>query len=316
MPGGYPAERPEIQWCGGRRGVGALSRGRVADSHTDLAGVTRIVSVPLKPMASIDRRRISDVNAGAAMPPFSEFIVYVDESGDHSLTTINREFPLFVLTFCVFRKEEYVTRIVPALQGLKFKTFGHDMVVMHEREIRKAEGPFTFLTDATRRGVFMTDLNTFAEDAPMTIIAVVIRKAALAKKAADAENLYHFALRSGLECLDGILCAQHQHEPLTHIVFEARGKKEDAELELEFRRICDGANHRSERLNFQIIIADKQINSTGLQLADLTARPIGRYVLNPTQPNRAYEIIKKKLYTCPMTGRVDGFGMKCYPESE
>lgn len=117
------------------------------------------------------------------MSSFGEFIVYADESGDHSLTTVNREFPLFVLTFCVFRKQEYVTRVVPALQHLKFKTFGHDMVVMHEREIRKAEGPFAFLTDAPRRGVFMADLNTFVEDAPMTIVAVVIRKAALAKKA-------------------------------------------------------------------------------------------------------------------------------------
>lgn len=250
------------------------------------------------------------------MPSFSNFIVYVDESGDHSLTTINREFPLFVLTFCLFRKDDYVAKVVPALQQLKFQTFGHDMVVMHEREIRKAEGPFVFLTDAARRAEFMAGLNTFVSAAPMTIVAVVIRKADLTRKAAAAENLYHFALRSGLECLDGILRAQGQHESVTHVVFEARGKKEDAELELEFRRVSGGANHRSERLNLEIIIADKQINSTGLQLADLTARPIGRFVLNPTQPNRAYEIIQNKLHTCPETGRVDGFGLKCYPESQ
>lgn len=250
------------------------------------------------------------------MLPFSEFVVYVDESGDHSLTTINREFPLFVLTFCVFRKEDYVTRVVPALQRLKFKTFGHDAVVLHEREIRKAEGPFAFLTDATRRGEFMAGLNTFVEDAPAQILATVIRKDALVKKAAGAENPYHFALRSGLERLTDLLRAQSQHDRLTHIVFEARGKKEDAELELEFRRACDGANARSERLNFEIVLADKQINSTGLQLADLTARPIARYVINPAQPNRAYEIIQKKLPPDPVSGHADGFGVKCHPESE
>lgn len=250
------------------------------------------------------------------MSAFSEYVVYVDESGDHSLTTINREFPLFVLTFCVFRKEEYVSQVVPALQRVKFKTFGHDMVVMHEREIRKAEGAFTFLTDAARRSVFMADLNTVVESAPMVIVAVVIRKAALSKKVSDAGNLYHFALRSGLECLHGILRDRNQQELPTHIVFEARGKKEDAELELEFRRICDGGNSRGERLSFQIVVADKQINSTGLQLADLTARPIGRYVLNPAQPNRAYDIIKVKLHACAETGRVEGFGLRCHPESE
>lgn len=119
-----------------------------------------------------------------------------------------------------------------------------------------------------------------------------------------------------MECLDDILRTQGQDAALTHMVFEARGKKEDAELELEFRRVCDGANYRNERLNFQIIVADKKINSTGLQLADLTARPIGRYIMNPKQPNRAYEVIQKKLYACSETGRVEGFGLKCYPESE
>lgn len=250
------------------------------------------------------------------MPPFSEFVVYADESGDHSLTTINSEFPLFVLTFCVFRKEDYVSRVVPALQRLKFATFGHDVVVMHEREIRKAEGAFAFLTDAKRRGEFMTGLNAFVEAAPVQILAAVIRKAALAKAAVDSDNPYHFALRSGLERLAELMRSQTQHERLTHVIFEARGKKEDAELELEFRRVCDGANARSERLNFEIVIADKQINSTGLQLADLTARPIGRYILNPAQPNRAYEIIQKKLPPCPLTGQAEGFGVRCYPESE
>lgn len=251
------------------------------------------------------------------MSGFSDCIVYADESGDHS-RTVNREFPLFVLTFCVFQKEDYITRMVPALQRLKFKTFGHDMVVMHEREIRKAEGPFTILTDAPQRQAFMAGLNTLVEDAPMAIVAVVIRKALLVKlkKDADSENFYHIALRLGLECLSGMLLAKGQQQLVTHIVFEARGKKEDKELELEFRRVCDGANGLRERLNFQIILADKQINSTGLQLADLTARPIGRHVMDATQPNRAFEILQKKLYTCPATGRLEGFGLICHPESE
>jgi hypothetical protein len=59
----------------------------------------------------------------------------------------------------------------------------------------------------------------------------------------------------------------------------SRGAKEDKELELEFRRICDGANFFRKPLPFDIIIVDKKTNSEGLQLADLTARPIGLSVL-------------------------------------
>ena len=244
--------------------------------------------------------------------PFSDLIIYVDESGDHSLATVNKEFPLFVLTFCIFKKSDYSDQVVPAFQRLKFKTFGHDMVVMHEREIPKAEGHFAFLTDAQRRDGFMSDLNQFVAESNFQIIAIALKKELLAGKS-HLENLYHMALRLALESLDQIIHVNGHRDAMTYIVFEARGRKEDNELELEFRRICDGANHRKKRLNFQIIIADKRINSTGLQLADLTARPIGRLVMNPDQPNRAYEIIREKIAKDPDSGAIEGFGLKIDP---
>lgn len=40
---------------------------------------------------------------------FSEFVVYVDESGDHSLTSIDRNYPVFVLAFCIFYKDHYLS---------------------------------------------------------------------------------------------------------------------------------------------------------------------------------------------------------------
>lgn len=43
------------------------------------------------------------------------------------------------------------------------------------------------------------------------------------------------------------------------------------------------------------VFADKKSNSCGLQLADLTARPIGIHYLRPEQDNAAYEIIKLKI---------------------
>lgn len=41
----------------------------------------------------------------AAQPPerrYSDFVVYVDESGDHSLASIDPNYPVFVLALCVF----------------------------------------------------------------------------------------------------------------------------------------------------------------------------------------------------------------------
>ena len=72
----------------------------------------------------------------------SDYIVYVDESGDHGLNKIDPTYPLFVLAFRIFHKSTYTNDIVPSLQRFKFKHFGHDMIVLHEHEIRKGEGPF------------------------------------------------------------------------------------------------------------------------------------------------------------------------------
>ena len=58
---------------------------------------------------------------------FSDYIVYVDEK-DHSLTSINEDYPVFVLC-CIVNKKEYCNQIVPKLQQLKMRTFGHDQIV-------------------------------------------------------------------------------------------------------------------------------------------------------------------------------------------
>ena len=65
------------------------------------------------------------------------------------------------------------------------------------------------------------------------------------------------------------------------VIFESRGAKEDDQLELEFRRVCAGANYNGLELPFKAVFASKQTNSGGLQLADLVARPIGRHGPRP-----------------------------------
>ena len=74
--------------------------------------------------------------------PYSKYIVYVDESGDHSLQSIDNNYPVFVLAFCIFHKRHYSEAIVPALEKFKFNHFGHDQIVLHENEIRKEKGAF------------------------------------------------------------------------------------------------------------------------------------------------------------------------------
>ena len=108
-----------------------------------------------------------------------------------------------------------------------------------------------------------------------------------------------------------------EHHKKTHVVVECRGKKEDAELELEFRRICDGNNRFGIHLPFDILFSDKKAMSSGLQVADLVARPIGLNTLKPNQENRAFEALKVKLF-CDRgrAGAGEGYGgvgLKIFP---
>lgn len=236
------------------------------------------------------------------MAKYSDYIVYVDESGDHSLTSIDPQFPVFALSFCVVRKDEYMAQVVPAVQALKFKYWGHDAVVLHEHEIRKSKGDFTWLlTDRARREAFYEDLNTVMVDAPITVIGSVIDKVKLTKKYAQPRNPYELAVHFCLERLLMFLMSEDQTGKRVHVVFECRGTAEDADLELTFRRIVDGANHWGwvqrdfSAMEFEPKFAKKSVNSTGLQLADLTARPIAINTLRPDQPNRAFDVILTKM---------------------
>ncbi len=191
---------------------------------------------------------------------------------------------------------------VPAILKFKFGLWGHDAVVLHEHDIRKSKGPFVILmTDRALRERFHDDLNRLMEAMPMTIFAAVIDKLRLRAGSAVPDNPYRVALRFCMDRLHGMLCAAGQHGRAVHVIFESRGRKEDRELELEFRRIAanDSRDHRDGRdfgsFDFQPVFVPKAANSVGLQLADLTARPIALSYLRPNQPNRAFEIVRPRI---------------------
>jgi len=158
----------------------------------------------------------------------------------------------------------------------------------------KGKARFEFLFNKERRDEFQADLSGIIETSEFILAASVIRKESLKGKVDDGVNLYHVALRLGLERIFHFLASKGQESSTTFVVFEARGRNEDKDLELEFRRVCDGQNSLNAQLPFDVIIADKQCNSSGLQLADLVARPVGRKTLKPEQPNRAYDTLATK----------------------
>lgn len=252
------------------------------------------------------------------MTEYSDYIVYVDESGDHGLKTIDPQYPIFSLAFCIFKKADYIATITPALNALKLKYWGHCDVVFHAHDIRKSmSGDWSILNSPQTRNSFLHDLSTLIQDTPFDVISCVIKKDALMRYPTP-KNPYQLAMLFCMERLNNWLLRNGQAVKTLQIQFEARGKTEDAELELEFRRVCDNAagtvNSGTDfaKIDYRIRFMDKQSNSTGLQIADLVARPIGLKVFRPEQTNQAFDVIKGKLITHP-NGDYEGRGLKIFP---
>ena len=127
--------------------------------------------------------------------PFSDYLIFADESGDHGLTTFEASYPVFVLVFVLVRKDHYLSAVVPAIQQLKLDVFGHDQVILHERDIRRQSPPFGFLRqDAGVRGAFLERLNAVVAGVEFEIIAAVIHKDRLKQRYASPWNPYDIAL--------------------------------------------------------------------------------------------------------------------------
>lgn len=169
------------------------------------------------------------------MATFNDYIVFADESGDHGLDSIDKNYPMFVLAFCLFEKRTYAEDVAPAILKLKFKHFGHDQFILHERDIRKARGPFSFLQNRNLREPFLNDLNMLVEQSKFLLIASAIRKDKLNRQYSDPDNPYHIAMAFGLERIFLHLKSIGCNTGATYLLFESRGKKEDNDIELEFR---------------------------------------------------------------------------------
>jgi Protein of unknown function (DUF3800) len=234
-----------------------------------------------------------------ALSEFSDYIVFVDESGSPTLSPIDPNHPVFVLVFCVIKKSVYCDVIQPAIKRLKFEFFGHDMTVLHSADIRKRRGEFNILMNQKKREAFLERLDGIIISSDVNITASVIDKTALVDEGLGHKNPYHIGMDMCLLRLDRYLRDNHQDGKLTHIIAEARGKAEDKDLMAAFEHSVSEFSKLMPKfgsMKFKLQFAEKKINSAGLQLADLFGHPIGRHVINPSQPNHAFDIVKDKIW--------------------
>lgn len=268
----------------------------------------------------VDGRIFPRKRPKASVPhPSCNCLIFLDECGAHHLTAVDA-FPVFCLAAVVVREADY--------QGLdlqftawKARDLASANFVVHEPDIRNRLGPWR----SPRREAVLEALRQILERLDFTVVASVLRRPAYVNQwglASPDRSLPNHPYLMSLDFLFERIVMTLQarfNGGRAKVIAESRGPKEDALLQYEFARLhLEGTSYISaawfrQQLHPGIHFEGKGgVYATGLQLADLSARPIAEKVADPTgQPDRWNEVRCK---LCPGTETKNSIlGLKILP---
>lgn len=243
-----------------------------------------------------------------------KYYLYIDESGDHGLTTLNPDFPVFLLCGVIVEETVY-QNIRQSFNTIKQALWANKEVIFHSRDIRKCDKEFAVLFDLEKKKWFYENLNKVIQENDYAVIASAIQKDNYIKRFGRLSNdVYELALSFIIERAIFYLDDLKGKEKTLEIIIEKRGKKEDKQLEEHFQRLlARGTGYvipqRLKDYNLEITFKSKRENINGLQLADLIAYPIARYVIEPNRANPAFDQVETKIYN--KNGK--RYGLKIFP---
>lgn len=242
--------------------------------------------------------------------------LFIDESGDHSLDSINEDFPIFALLGIVIDNDNY-KKLEESVNKFKIKYFKTTEIILHSRDIRKCEGPFSVLFNLKVKESFYKDLNNIITNAKMTLVSSAILKGRHIEKYGKlADDPYEIALTFVLERALYEFDSRGINSK-TEVIIESRGKKEDATLAQRYNHLLYKGSGLVLPSRFvskyqeEITFKKKRENDIGLQIADLCIYPIARKVLYPKEPYPSFDIVKTKI----RSGKkgIIGYGLKIFP---
>lgn len=236
--------------------------------------------------------------------------MYVDESGDPGMEAFDPSYPVFVLCAALYATEDYLTHDLPALSRLKINHWWHDAVVFHSHKIRKKVYPFQALAKPENASAFMDAVGQFFASSKVMLIAAAINKPKHKKAYVTPDHPYNMALQF---CMERIYLELHNKlspDDEVMFLFEKRGRKEDAILNGKFDEFA-ARNACGVHLPFRAAFAGKEENITGLQVADLAAYPIARFVETGNDKRKDFASIQPRIRRGPRG--IDGYGLKVFP---
>jgi hypothetical protein len=242
-------------------------------------------------------------------------VMFLDESGDHSLDIIDPQYPVFVLAGVIMDRDAAETELAEKMAAFKSRMFGRSDVVLHTADITRNRGGFERMKEPVFRSEFYSQLNDLIKSLKFQIVACVIRKDEHLKRyGLSALDPYMLSLHVLIErfCFEvgrtvggGLVVAERRNPTLDH------------ELELAFLNLRVRGTHylqaaEIERRVAGLTLRAKSENLPGLQVADLVSAPIGRHVIGK-KAHEDYRIIETK-FRRNWRGEYRGYGLVVLPK--
>lgn len=103
-------------------------------------------------------------------------VLFLDESGDHNLSVIDPQYPMFVLGGVIMDKDYAVGPLTEELNAFKQEMFGRTDIVLHTADITRNRNGFEQLKDTAFRTRFYERLNAMMRRLRFMVVACAIRK--------------------------------------------------------------------------------------------------------------------------------------------
>lgn len=259
--------------------------------------------------------------------------MYIDECGTDDIVSCHLDqHRHLALTGVIISHDAVSAYANPRLANLKAKHFppsdpDAQPLILHRSDFLGGNGPFQKLQDPANLQAFCDDLHAYLAGLEHSVITVVLDKHAMLKKD-------HWVLKEPYHYCAEVLVEKYvqfleRADSIGDVWAESRKDKKNKALQRHFAQSCiegtryvsDPARIASRLTTFEIQFREKKHNCTGLQIADIYAKPsmdrilcprIQNYITSPFSDRFGQLLVDQKYDRSP-TGWLSGYGMKFLP---
>lgn len=259
--------------------------------------------------------------------------MYVDECGTDDIVSCHLEpHRHLALTGVIISHQAGVEHANPGLTSVKDRHFPRAdpdavQIVLHRSDFLAGKGPFQALQTPANLSSFSNDLFDYLRALEHTVITVVIDKLAMLRKHHwTNKEPYHYCAEVLVEKFVQFL---ERADSTGDVWAESRKDRKNRALQHHFTSACqagtryvaDPARIAARLSTFDIEFREKRHNCTGLQLADIYAKPSMDRILMPriqgykvSEFSRRFgQLLVDHKYDRSPSGWLSGYGMKHLP---